>query len=155
MQKTPSNPQPVPVTPPVSEATEKPKGEFTQITRTDLVRGKTMRIDKLYFKPDDAGITEESYQALNDLYAFLSENQDVVIEIGGHTNLNPVDTYCDSLSTARAEAVKGYLTEKGINQSRLQAKGYGKRKPLSTDRTAASRKLNQRVEIKIVDFSDK
>ncbi|MGB1121726.1 MAG: OmpA family protein, partial [Saprospiraceae bacterium] len=61
---------------------------------------------------------------------------------------------CDRLSTSRAKAVVNYLTNKGIAPSRLSYKGYGKRKPITTNETKAGRAKNQRVEIKITSFRD-
>jgi outer membrane protein OmpA-like peptidoglycan-associated protein len=74
----------------------------------------------------------------------------VHIEIGGHTNNIPPDEYCDRLSTARAKAVANFLYQKGIEQSRISYKGYGKRNPIASNRSAAGRRKNQRVEIKIL-----
>ena len=87
---------------------------------------------------------------LDEVYAFLDANDDVVIEVGGHTNGQPPHEFCDALSTARAEAVVAYLTSKGIAAERLYAKGYGKRRPRATNRTVTGRRRNQRVEIKVL-----
>ncbi|RMD97408.1 MAG: OmpA family protein, partial [Bacteroidetes bacterium] len=57
------------------------------------------------------------------------------------------------LSTERAKAVADYLILKGIDPERLKYKGYGKRQPIDTNRTAAGRKRNQRVEIKILSLN--
>ena len=81
---------------------------------------------------------------------FLDTNEDIVIEIGGHTNGLPEHDYCDRLSTARAQSVAQYLYEKGIPVDRIGYKGYGKRKPVATNSTVDGRRKNQRVEIKIV-----
>jgi len=82
----------------------------------------------------------------------LHDNKDIVIEIGGHTNGNPgiSHKFCDNLSNKRAQEVALYLTKKGISPKRIEYKGYGKRKPIATNRTKKGRSLNQRVEIKIL-----
>jgi len=94
-------------------------------------------------------LTESSYLVLEEVYYFLKQNKGVVIEIGGHTNDRPLEDYSYKLSTARAETVANYLIEKGISESRISAKGYGKTQPIASNKTWAGRNRNQRVEIKI------
>jgi len=74
----------------------------------------------------------------------------VVIEIGGHTNNLPADDFCDKLSGDRAKSVAEFLYEKGIKEVRIAHKGYGKRKPIASNKSKSGRKKNQRVEIKIL-----
>jgi len=84
----------------------------------------------------------------------LPINPSVSIEIGGHTNNIPVEEYCDKLSSARAENVAKFLVSGGINQDRIQHKGYGKRKPIASNESVAGRNRNQRVEIKILQINN-
>lgn len=114
--------------------------------------GQTIRVDKLYFEADSATIKPESYAVLEEIYTFLKENDKVNIEIGGHTNSLPEEAYCDRLSTARAKDIAEHLYDKGIPQSRITYKGYGKRQPIATNQTVDGRRRNQRVEIKIVSL---
>ena len=119
-------------------------------SRRDLRAGTVMRVDKLLFKADSSAIQVESRPVLEEIYEFLEVNDDVVIEVGGHTNGTPNHEYADWLSQERADAVVGYLATRGIPRERLQAKGYGKRKPIATNRTPTGRRRNQRVEITVV-----
>ena len=116
--------------------------------------GQTIKINNLYFEIDSSSINVESFEALNELYDFLTEHPNVRIDIEGHTNgVHGIDhEYCDELSTKRAKAVANYLINKGIPQDRLTYKGYGKRKPIASNRTEAGRKKNQRVQIKIISL---
>lgn len=124
-----------------------------ELSKENIKEGLTVRIDQLYFRADSTDITEESYPVLNEVFEFLISNPNVVVEIGGHTNGIPSPEYCDKLSTERAKAVGQYLIEKGIDSKRIHPKGYGKRHPVDTNRTAAGRKRNQRVEIKILSLN--
>lgn len=137
---------------PVAEVSPKNK-IIRELDRNTIKEGQTIRIDKLFFEADSSKIKIESYDVLEELYQFLAVNQDVVVEIGGHTNGIPAHAYCDRLSTQRAKAVAEYLIRKGINRERLQYKGYGKRQPVATNQTADGRRRNQRVEIKILSLS--
>lgn len=118
-----------------------------------LTKGQTIRMDQLYFPADSATITKGSVPVLTEVYNFLSANPNVIVEIGGHTNGTPSHEYCDRLSTERAKAIVDYLAAKGISRKRLQYKGYGKRNPIDSNASAAGRKKNQRVEIKILSVT--
>lgn len=117
-----------------------------------LSLGQTIRVDKLYFESDSATIQPVSYAVLEEIYDFLKNNDKVIIEIGGHTNSLPEDEYCDRLSTARAKNIALYLYERGIPESQISYRGYGKRQPIATNQTVEGRRRNQRVEIKIVSL---
>jgi outer membrane protein OmpA-like peptidoglycan-associated protein len=114
--------------------------------------GQTIRVDNLYFEADSSAMSPSSFAVLEEIYEFLSQHNNVVIEVGGHTNSLPADDYCDKLSTARAQHIAEYLYNKGISQNRVSFKGYGKRNPVATNATAEGRRRNQRVEIKIVSL---
>ena len=139
--------------PPVVEKTPAQKGPRYFGGQEVKAKDQIIRIENLFFEVDAAEIQKASFPELNNLYKFLSDNQDLIIEIGGHTNNVPTEHwYCDSLSTARAKAVADYLADKGIDYDRLQYKGYGKRKPAYTNKTEYGRRKNQRVEIKILSI---
>ena len=123
-----------------------------ELDRSTIRRGQTIKIDQLYFEADTTNINVDSYAVLNEVYDFLNDNPDIAVEIGGHTNGIPPHDYCDKLSTARAEAVAKYLIQKGIEDERIQFKGYGKRKPIASNNSEEGRKRNQRVEIKIISM---
>jgi outer membrane protein OmpA-like peptidoglycan-associated protein len=55
----------------------------------------------------------------------------------------------ENLSQQRANAVVAYIATKGIDTSRLTAKGYGSKKPIATNDTDAGRQQNRRTEFKI------
>ncbi len=128
--------------------------EITERVLKELTRavssGQTIQMQKLQFEADSSRIQQEVKPLLNEIYIFLKDNPSIVVEIGGHTNNLPPDEYCDQLSTARARAVAEFLVGKGIPSDRVYYKGYGKRKPLFSNRTEDGRRRNQRVEIKIL-----
>lgn len=123
-----------------------------ELDRTKITKGTVIRVNNLYFKADSFKIQYISFDALLEVYDFLVENPDVKIEVGGHTNGIPSHDYCDRLSTSRAKAVVDYLVDRGVSDSRLTFKGYGKRYPVSSNDTKSGRAKNQRVEIKIMSF---
>lgn len=114
--------------------------------------GQTLRINELSFDADSTDLNPESFEILDEVYEFLMLHQNVVVEIGGHTNTIPSHEYCDKLSTARARSVAEYITNRGVNPTRISFKGYGKREPLTESKSALARKKNQRVEVKILSL---
>lgn len=158
IEEAPPQETPPPLQPrPTEEATPQDdiieNVSFSELTEADIRKGMTLRTNQIFFKADKSLITEQSFQVLDEIYQFLSSNQGVIIEVGGHTNDLPPHEYCDQLSDARAKAVTDYLARKGINRDRLEYKGYGKRKPIATNDTPAGRRKNQRVEFKILRVS--
>lgn len=86
-------------------------------------------IDNIFYEYDKATLTAESTAALDELVKLLELNPNATIEIGSHCDHRGSDKYNQKLSQARAESVVNYLIEKGIEQERLTAAGYGEGKP--------------------------
>jgi len=128
------------------------KKVMTELARDKIKVGKPIKIKNLYFKADSSAIETDSYDVLNEIFYFLRTNEDITVEIGGHTNTKPPKEYCDSLSTARAKEVATYLIRKGIEKERIVYRGYGKDRPLINSKSSMANRRNQRVEIKILSM---
>ncbi|MFN0034700.1 MAG: OmpA family protein [Saprospiraceae bacterium] len=117
-------------------------------------RGRSYRLD-VYFKTDahtfDLGSSE---QGLEDLYSMLKNNNELSVEIGGHTNnnLHPYASKALDLSTKRAKSVADWLISKGVSADRVQYKGYGWTKPVEPNITPEGQRRNQRVEVTILSY---
>ncbi len=129
---------------------EKKTERILSLSRENLKKGSIITIERLFFESDSSSIPTECYSVLDEIHEFLIVNEDIIIEVGGHTNSIPRAEYCDRLSLDRARSVANYLSEKGIPKRRLFYKGYGKRRPIADDSTADGKKKNQRVEIRIL-----
>lgn len=124
------------------------------VTRTIEMRklavGVTSVLRNIYFDYDKVKFKTESYTELNKLEAML-RGSNVKVEISGHTDAYGKWDYNRQLSQRRAEAVKDYLTKKGIDPRRIKAVGYGESKPLvSNDDEDEGREINRRVEFKVL-----
>ncbi len=105
----------------------------------------------IYFDFNKATFKQDSYTELNKLERMLQQNTSMNVEIGGHTDIVGTKNYNKFLSQKRAEAVKDFLTKKGIDSRRITAVGYGSSKPLaSNDDEEEGRALNRRVEFKVL-----
>lgn len=114
---------------------------------TPLRKGEKIILSNLYFDANKSVIKPESFDELNKLYDFLRANPGTTIEIGGHTNGLCSEGYCEKLSLNRANAVREYLINKGIDGIRISTFGYGSKQPIDSNTTPEGRKRNQRVEI--------
>jgi OOP family OmpA-OmpF porin len=99
--------------------------------------------DKAVLKPEGKAKLDDLASKLNDL------NLEVIIAVG-HTDSIGSDAYNQKLSIRRAEAVTGYLVGKGVDSKRIYTEGKGKKQPVATNKTAAGRAQNRRVEIEVV-----
>ncbi|HEX8546326.1 MAG TPA: OmpA family protein [Cytophagaceae bacterium] len=113
--------------------------------------GHRFVLHNVYFDFDKATFKPESYTELQKLEKLMKDNPSIKIEIGGHTDNKGADQYNKFLSQSRADAVNKYLTGKGIDHSRIAAKGYGEERPIaSNDDEAEGRQLNRRIEFEIL-----
>ena len=113
--------------------------------------GTTSILRNIYFDYDRATFKTGSYSDLNKLEGMLRQNSSIRVEISGHTDAYGHWQYNRTLSQKRAEAVKDFLTKKGIDPRRIKAVGYGESKPLATnDDEQEGRELNRRVEFKVL-----
>ncbi|MDY8135124.1 OmpA family protein [Aquimarina sp. 2201CG5-10] len=103
----------------------------------------------ILFDSGKSSIKSESNSVLNDIVKILGEYPTAKFVIEGHTDSAGREASNQKLSDARANAVKNYLVENGIDQFRLSAIGYGENKPIATNKTRAGRAQNRRVEINL------
>jgi OOP family OmpA-OmpF porin len=112
---------------------------------------KKLVLEGVHFAIDKAVLTPDSYAILDRVAESLKDWPDVRVEVGGHTDSTGTAAYNQDLSRRRAEAVRDYLIKKGIDGSRLEAKGYGETQPVADDGTSAGRAKNRRVELTKLD----
>jgi len=80
----------------------------------------------------------------------MNENPEFNLDINGHTDSVGDEAKNLDLSQRRADSVKKYLTDKGIDASRMTARGFGETLPIADNSTAAGRAKNRRVEFKVI-----
>ena len=102
------------------------------------------------FETGKADLEEDSYKVIDELVAYLKRKEDERIELGGHTDNVGSAKSNQALSEARANTVRDYLIEKGIEPDRVTAKGYGLTMPIDTNKTAEGRATNRRTEVKVL-----
>mgnify|MGYP003347485481 CR=1 FL=1 len=114
-----------------------------------IVMGKTFQAETL-FDFDKSVIKPEGKKVLDGVVDRLKDiNLEVIIAVG-HTDSVGSDAYNMKLGMRRAEAVKAYLISKGVEKSRVYTESKGERQPIATNKTAAGRAQNRRVEIEVI-----
>ena len=117
-----------------------------------LRQNAVMRLKNIQFEFNSADLLESSYEELDRLANLMLSNPNMIIELSAHTDDRGSDAFNMRLSQRRGERAKNYLIGKGIAPNRLQAVGYGKRKPIVPNDTEANRFINRRVEFKIIEL---
>ncbi len=98
----------------------------------------------------------KSFQVLDAVIGVMKGHKNLlVVEVQGHTDGAGLADSNRKLSQKRAEAVVKYLVSKGIDKSRLVAKGYGPDVPIADNKTLKGRQSNRRVEFHILDAGKK
>lgn len=110
---------------------------------------KMVSLPNVQFEKGKAILLNSSLGQLNELANYLLENPDVKAEIIGHTDSDGDASRNKRLSKERAEAVKKYITDTGVDPSRIKATGKGEEEPVTENETAEGRAMNRRVEVKL------
>lgn len=139
-------------TPPNNFTPKAPKEPTVRLGQTEAIlkEGEVFTVENISFKSNSAELEEASEDALQEIVGFLKENNNVIVEIGGHASRMATNYYASDLSSNRAKTVVAYLKSYNIGFERLLAKGYGKSKPVCMDNTNDCNRRNQRVEVKIL-----
>jgi OmpA-OmpF porin, OOP family len=114
--------------------------------------GTTVNLKNVLFAQAKTDILPESYPELDLVVNFLKANPNVRIELMGHTDGRGVHADNVKLSQQRVNRVKEYLVSKGIESRRITGKGFGGSKPIASNDTEESRRMNRRVEFVIRKF---
>jgi len=108
----------------------------------------TLQVYGVNFDTDQATIRPDAEPVLAQVLAMFKADPSYAAEIGGHTDDVGGKAHNRTLSTARAESVKAWLTSHGVAASRLTAAGYGDEKPLVPNTNDKNRARNRRVELR-------
>jgi OmpA-OmpF porin, OOP family len=121
------------------------KYELVVITESKIELKQTV-----FFDTRRATIKKVSFPLLDDVALALRDHPTLEVRIEGHTDSQGSDKFNLDLSQRRAAAVRTYMIGKGIEQTRMVAKGYGERVSIADNRTSDGRGQNRRVEFVII-----
>ncbi|MDH7515592.1 MAG: DUF6089 family protein [Bacteroidota bacterium] len=114
--------------------------------------GAKIVLEGINFETNKATILPESEEILMRAYQTMRTNPTLRVEISGHTDDVGSDASNQKLSERRANAVRDWLVNKGIDGSRIQTKGYGEKQPTVPNTSPENRAKNRRIEFKIISM---
>ena len=145
-------------TPPPTRPPEQPKPDCDAACmdaraageKAKLIADATAKLTAtIYFDLDRSDITDDSRTKLDAKVPVLTQNTGVRIRIAGHTDSRGSDEYNLALGQRRAAAAKRYLTDRGIDGSRIEIVSFGEERPTCTDESAGCWSRNRRDEFEI------
>ena len=107
-------------------------------------------LNNLFFETGRYDLADKSRTELDRLSLFLQANPTLKIEISGHTDDKGDAAANLTLSQKRAQSVVTYLTKAGVESGRIRAMGYGKTRPVAPNTTDENRRLNRRIEWRVL-----
>jgi peptidoglycan-associated lipoprotein len=126
---------------------------YTSLNLEQVFVGKTFRVDNIYYDLDKWDIRADAAMELDKLVQTLTDNPQIKIELGSHTDARSSDIYNLRLSQKRAESAINYIVSKGIARERLSAKGYGESELIIKNaKTEDEHQTNRRTEFKVVEI---
>ncbi|MBV7431408.1 MULTISPECIES: OmpA family protein [unclassified Acidovorax] len=114
-------------------------------------RGLLVTLGDVLFAFNKAELSAQAGPRLDKLASFLKQFPDRKLLIEGYTDSVGSDGYNQDLSDRRAQSVRDALVQRGVDSSRITARGYGKAHPVADNASPEGRAMNRRVEIVIAD----
>ena len=118
-----------------------------------IIVNKSIVLDNIYYDLDKADIREDAAIELDKLVIILEDNPNISIELSSHTDDRSSVEYNQDLSQRRAESAVSYILSKGIDRTRISAKGYGESQLLILNaKTEDEHQINRRTEFKVTSY---
>ncbi len=108
-------------------------------------------IEGIFFDTNRDSIKKKSETRLQNAADILAKFPTIRIEVSGHTDSKGNDEYNAELSRRRAESVKQWLVDHGIDGARIQTRGAGENEPIASNSNKAGRAQNRRIEFRLLD----
>lgn len=113
----------------------------------DSARGLVANMSDVLFRSGSFELLPSARERLAKVSGIVLAYPSLHVAIEGHTDSVGSDDYNQQLSEKRAQAVRDYFVQQGINSSAVEARGYGKTEPIASNDTAEGRQQNRRVEL--------
>jgi outer membrane protein OmpA-like peptidoglycan-associated protein len=126
--------------------------EDFSIPVSKIKTGTSLEIEDIHFDFNSYKLSTASSKELDKLVQWMKTNKKVMVQIEAHTDDVGSDEFNHQLSDKRAKEIVSYLSKKGINASRMKAKGFGKSKPRVEGETEEARAQNRRVELHVINI---
>jgi len=125
--------------------------DFKKDISIDQIKiNQEFQLSHIYFESAKYNLLAASFPELNDLVTFMKKYPTLRIRLEGHTDNQGDPQLNVELSENRVKAVKKYLVEQGIDESRIEWIGYGEQRPTNSNADENLRQKNRRVEVVII-----
>lgn len=121
--------------------------QIAELNAKPTERGLVVTLGDVLFDTGKAELKSGAATNLAKLATFLNQYPDRSVMIEGHTDTVGKADYNQALSQRRADAVKVWLMQQGVNSGRLMTSGKGEISPVAGNDSASGRQLNRRVEV--------
>ncbi|HPM32715.1 MAG TPA: OmpA family protein, partial [Chryseolinea sp.] len=123
----------------------------THIIMSRAEVGSKVVLKNIFFEVGKSELKTQSVAEVEKILELLLANPNLMVQINGHTDNTGNVASNKALSLKRAKSVVDYIVGKGINETRITAKGYGSERPIvSNDDEDGGREINRRTEIEII-----
>jgi OOP family OmpA-OmpF porin len=122
------------------------------VINAEIIKKVNMSAKNIFYATGSSKLLAKSNASLNNVVTILNDNPGYKVDIAGHTDNTGKAEKNQTLSESRANSVKAYFVSKGIDESRLNATGFGQDKPIADNKTVAGRSKNRRVELNVRNY---
>lgn len=148
-------PAPVPASNPTPSAPERvtppPAPRDTMAEYNEKVAAARLRLlETIYFEYDADELRDDARASLDEKIAILNANPGLRIRVAGHCDERGSDEYNIALGRRRSEAAKRYLTDRGVDASRIETSSFGRERPAVQGSTEEAWSKNRRDEFEIL-----
>lgn len=127
------------------------QGRVENLNAQQTERGLVLSLNSILFEFDKATLMPGAQRTLGEVANFLTAHPGRMLVVEGFTDSDGARDYNQTLSQARAEAVKNFLVDNGVERGRVSVRGYGEEFPVASNDTVAGRQQNRRVEIVVAN----
>lgn len=153
-KKKPAAPAPTPAPTPAERAPERPTPTAapvdTMAAYNEKVAAARLRLlETIYFEYDADELRDDARASLDAKIAIMNANPSLRIRVAGHCDERGSDEYNIALGRRRAEAAKRYLTDRGVDASRIETSSFGRERPAVQGSTEEAWSKNRRDEFEV------
>lgn len=106
------------------------------------------------FTSGGSTLSASFFDVMDSVVLVIQEFEKTIVVSAGHTDSQGSESSNQALSERRANAVAGYLLQKGVVDARIETIGFGEKQPVADNGTAEGRAFNRRVEISLFPITE-
>ena len=126
----------------------------TKVVMSPIVIEKPIVLNNIYYDFNKANIRPDAAIVLDSLVQIMSDNPEIYVELGSHTDARASDEFNMDLSRRRAISAVKYIIDSGVVDERITARGYGESQLIiKSAQTEEQHQVNRRTEFKVLRYN--